>query len=474
MFPGATALLLVILAALASVTWCAWRRDDRPRRWRLRLACLLVGALALAAAVRTLLIGPWGIDLGVLAFRMSELSRAFGAMLVSGVVLFAITPSLRNALGRRSPLLFYAAGILVFGLFSLGPVFRVGEGSVGPTAPYYWLLRCVPGFDHVRVPTRFWLIGILCLSASAGLVLQRVGPPGSRRRSAVFLVATCGMLLDGWLTGIPMSAAPQVWPTVESRSRTTPILELPFGPGFDAPPTYRGIWHQRGVFNGVSGYDPPHYAPLQAGIDHRDPDILHALATFGSFDVVIDHAGDRDGSLQRFVTGMPGVVQVASDGERTAYQVPAERAVEPVLGDVLPVASVRALIGDPRPIIDGRLDTNWANHPTRPNQWVIADLGETRSVGGLSYALGDAARDFSRVLVIEASRDGQSWQEVWVGSMLPLAFRAAVVAPTACVMRLAFPPVEARLIRLRPGSRNNGVWRIAELQIFAPARKPIP
>jgi hypothetical protein len=474
MFPGATALVMVAVAALGAVTWRAWDGDGRRACRIVRVTCVAVGALALAAAIRTLTVGAWSIDIGGLSLRMSNLNRAIGAILVSGVTLFVMTPGLRSALARRSALLFYAAGIAVFGLFSLGPVFRAGDGVVGPMAPYQFLLSYVPGFDQVRVPTRFWLIGVLCLSASAGIVLARVGRPGSWLRTAVFVAASCGVLGDGWLTGIPMSTAPQLWPVVESRSRTLPILELPFGPGWDAAPTYRGISHRRGVFNGVSGYDPPHYAPLQFGIDARDPAILHALATFGAFDVVVDHVWDRDGSLERLVTGLPGVVRIASDGRRTAYQIPAEPAVEPVLGDRVPVASVRASVGDASSIIDGRFDTEWGIHPTRPNQWILADLGGLRNIAGLTYALGDAARDYPRVLVVDASRDGDSWQEVWRGPTLATAFRAAVLAPTACVLRLAFPPCQARYVRLRPGSSNDRVWRIAELQMFAPARKPVP
>jgi hypothetical protein len=469
LFPGVTALLMVAVAAVAAVTWRAWKGDSRPAYRRIRAACLLVGTLALAGAIRTLLVGAWSVDVGGLIIRMASLHRAIAAMLVCGVALFIITPSLRTALARRSPLLFYAAGIVVFGLLCLGPVFRVGDGSVGPVAPYQWLLRYVPGFEQVRVPPRFWLIGIFCLSASAGLVLARVGRPGGRMRAGLFIAATCGVLLDGWLTGVPMSTAPQPWPVVEPSSRSVPILELPIGPGWDAPPTYRSIWHRRGVFNGVSGYDPPHYAPLRFGIDARDPAILHALATFGAFDVVIDNVWDKDGSLTRFVSDMPGVVQVASDGRRTAYQIPAEEAVVPTMGDAVPIASIRASIHSAHPAIDGRLDTEWFDYPQRPEQWVIADLGALREIGGMTYALADAARDYPRLLVVEVSRDGESWEQVWEGSMLPMAFRESVLAPRACVMRIALPVRVARFARLRPAVRADAIWRIAELQFRAPA-----
>jgi hypothetical protein len=470
LFPGATAVLMVLVAAVAAVTWRAGDGNGGPARRYVRAGCLLVGGLALAAAVRLLLSGPLTVEVGSVLFRMSALHRAIGAILVAGVTLFAITPPLRAALGRRSPLLFYAAGIVVFGLLCLGPVFRVGESVVSPAAPYQWLLRYVPGFDQVRVPTRFWLIGVLCLSASAGLVLARVGRPGTRLRTGVFLLAACGVALDGWMTGVPMSEAPQLWDQVEARSSTVPILELPFGPAVDARQTYRSIWHRRGVFNGASGYDPPHHGPLKMGLDERDPSILHALATFGAFDVVVDEQADPDGELTRFVTRIPGIVQVATDGKRTAYRIPAEEPPESRLGDRLPIVAAWASRWDASGMIDGRLDTNWNDLPQVPNQWVAVDLGAVRIVGGVSHALDGIPRYFPRELVIEVSRDGVSWEEAWKGPTLARAFRAAILQPLVCEMRFSFPPREARYVRLRQMARSPEVWLIAELQIHAPAR----
>jgi hypothetical protein len=106
---------------------------------------------------------------------------------------------------------------------------------------------------------------------------------------------------------------------------------------------------------------------------------------------------------------------------------------------------------------------------------VEADLGDLREIGGMTYALADAARDYPRLLVVEVSRDGESWEEIWKGSMLPMAFREAVLAPRACVMRLALPTRVVRFVRLRPAARADAIWRIAELGFRAPAtRKNTP
>ena len=36
--------------------------------------------------------------------------------------------------------------------------------------------------------------------------------------------------------------------------------------------------------NGVSGYDPPHYQPLQVGLRAADPEMLAAIASAGLYE----------------------------------------------------------------------------------------------------------------------------------------------------------------------------------------------
>src|SRR5262249_49665538 len=146
-------------------------------------------------------------------------------------------------------------------------------------------------------------------------------------KTVALSVAVVGVLIDSWLTALPMSPAPQFWPVVEPRAVASappqPLIELPLGPDWDGAATFRSIDHRRAVVNGVSGYDPPHYAPLQDGLNAHDPEILQALASFGSIDVVVNRDDDPDGAWVKYVTSLPGVVQVADDGRRIAYRVPA-------------------------------------------------------------------------------------------------------------------------------------------------------
>jgi hypothetical protein len=354
-------------------------------------------------------------------------------------------------------------------IFSFGPVLSEGTDIVLDPAPYRWLMS-LPGFDQARVPTRFWMPGILCLATATGLAYVKLSRAGGVGRLGTFGALVIALLADGWLRGVPMAEAPAPWPLVEPAGVERPLMELPLGPAWDAAATFRSLHHRRRVVNGVSGFDPLHYAPLQAGLGDRDPRMIEALASFGSFDIVVNEAADADGAWTRYVLGIDGVERLGGDGVRSAYRVPAFEADDPRVGEALPIASADAFGHDARVIADGRIDTEWGDHPQRAGQWVAIDLGRVQTVGGVSHALGEYARDFPRRLAIDLSTDGSSWDQVWEGPTAARAFRAAVIAPREAIMRFAFEARPARFVRLRQLADHGNLWRVAELTAHAPAR----
>jgi len=469
LFPGVTAVTLVVIGVLASVRRQSAARTERgTRRQRLLLGALAaVTAISLTATVYTLFFGPWRVDISGLVLRMSDIDRSLTVALLSGIPLLlrTLNPGLHEALGRRSPFMFYSAATVAMAVFSCGPVIPVGNAIVFDSTPYSWLMF-VPGFRELRVPSRFWMLGILCLAIAAGLALARLRAPRRSSRILFVLCASTGVMLDGWLHEMPMAIAPERLPKVERRDFTQPILELPLGPHWDAAATFRSIWHRRGVFNGVSGYDPMHYLPLQEGLNDHDPSMLLALSSFGAFDVVIDEAADSHGDWTRYVSSFPGVVRLSNDRTHVAYRVPAGSMDVP-LGPTLPIVQAHAFLRDAAHIADGRAETEWGDTPQRPGQWVSVGLGTVREIGGVSHALGPYAHDFPRRLAIDISIDGARWDQVWEGSTVAHAFRAAVLAPRAAMMHFTFPPHPGRFVRLRQLARHAHPWRVAEVQVHA-------
>lgn len=465
LFPGITAALLVVLAV---VVWIlrgrlAMKDESRARR-AVRTGLGVVTATSLIATLAMLTVGPWRVGVAGITLRMADLNRALVIGIVCGGLFALLTPSTRHALARRSPFVFYVAATIGLALLACGPLVIVNDHIVLEPAPYAWLLS-VPGFDRLRVPTRLWMLGTMCLSIAAGLSYAWLARGRSMTRAIGFVTVMVCLLLDGWIGEFPMAAAPELWPRVERRDQAPPILELPLGPEWDAAGTYRAIWHRRRTVNGVSGYDPPHYAPLQAGLNAHDPAMLAALASLGTIDVVVDGTFDRDGAWARYVSASPGAALVATDGVRTTYRIPAHQPLEPPVGDAFPIVAVDAFRHEARVIADGRIETEWGDDPQRPAQWIRADLGEVRQVAAITHALGEYARDFPRLLAIDLSVDGSSWEEVWRGPTAALAFLASTRAPREAAMRIAFPPRPARHVRLRQLAHHKNMWRLAELKV---------
>src|SRR5258706_9075003 len=158
----------------------------------------------------------------------------------------------------------------------------------------------LPGFNELRVVTQFKMLGILCLSVAAGLAYAALRPARARAAAVLFSAVVVGLLLDGWLSDVPMAAPPDRWAEAEPNDRSEPILELPIGPDWDYAATLRAAAHHRRVLNGVSGYNPPHYDALVAGLQARDPAMLAAIASLSSFDLVVNRAADADGAFGRY------------------------------------------------------------------------------------------------------------------------------------------------------------------------------
>jgi hypothetical protein len=467
LFPGVAVVGLIALGTATALV----RRPEAAVAptapvW-LRLGLWTIVAASLAAIVAQLRLGPIDTVIGPIPMKMRGLDRALVALAIAGVLLVWLTPRLRDVFAERRPLVFYAAGVVLFAALACGPVLRVGDTPILDPAPYGWLMA-LPGFDELRVPTQIKMIHLLCLSVAAGLAFAHLGSMRRRSTQVVFALGACGLLLDGWMTTTPMAQAQTLWPDVEPPDRAEPILELPLGPDFDAGATLRASIHHRRVVNGVSGYDPPYYVALKAGLTARDPALLEAIATLGPLDIVIDGERDADGTYARYAAAVPGTEKVASDGRRSVYRVP-RAATAADLGPALSITSVRAVRheADWRLMYDGDDDTGWGDYPQQPVEWVTIDIGDVQEVAGVATSIGNYLLDFPRRLAIELSTDGQSWSRVFDGPSFAQTFLGFVRAPRSARLEFHFSPASARLVRLRQLDSFSSMWRISELSVHA-------
>ena len=468
LFPGLTVVLVVAVGVVLVIRSSSRAMPPAsPRRRMLVAALLMLIALSVSAMLTVIAWGPWSRTIAGFTIRMDDLDQAIGVAVWSGIALIALVPVLRRALARRSVFLFYVAMIFVSVILCYGPMMRRGEVVILEPMPYRWLMY-LPGFDGLRSPVRFWMLGLLCLAIAAGFTYARIAPAALARRRVWFAAIAAGILLDGWTIGIEMPDAPQQWPRVEQRGRREAVIELPLGPLWDAAGTFRAMRHRRPVVNGVSGYDPPFYAPLQDGLNSYEPSVLTSLASFGPIDIVVNGDADPEGAWARYASSVAGE-PVVTDGARRVYRLPEIPAPAVVLGPSLPIVAVSSSSpGGMELVRDGRLDTEWHDNPRQlPGQWLTVDLGETRPVAGVTLLHGEWARDFPRLLAIDVSADGVSWSLAWRGPTVSQAMLAAIAEPLRCEVRLAFGEHQARYVRLRPETEHKNLWRVAEIQVHS-------
>jgi hypothetical protein len=464
LFPGVTVTALALFAVLAARPLTV-AEDESTRRRSLRrvLAGLLL--VLIAAALLPMYYGPWRLTIG--GVRMLSISRADTALTLAVLVALAwmaFLPRVAGAATRRSPLLFYAPAALIMWVFALGPEPMFFERRMLDQAPYDWLMR-LPAFDGLRVPARFWMMAVMCLSVVAALAIDRLP---SRARRLVAAVAILGVVLDGWPAIFRVHAAPErraVPPGVSTR------LELPINTDRDAAALYQQTFDGVPLVNGFSGYLAPHYYALQELLAAADPRILQALASRGPVGVIVDHATDRDSAYRKFVLAYPGASVHEVHPEWSNYTLPANGN-----GDLLPDATgtpvrIKALDAFPSPphtprATDGDLSTRWSGGVQRSAADFTIELDRRGRVGQVVTDLGEFWTDFPIRVRLDVSPDGSQWDTVYLGDAALHAYYGALRHPRQAPIVFTVNRDNVRFIRLTQLGWGAHDWSIAEVRVL--------
>ena len=463
LFPGLTIVLLIALAFWGS----RQRPSDSPDSPRLRLvrrilAGLLV-VLVLASAL-PLAYGSWQLTVG--GIRLLSIARAdkpLSLAFIAALALVALLPSFRGAFRRRSVVAFYLIAAFATWIFALGPDPTFLNQRALYKAPYSWLME-LPGFEGLRVPARFWMMTVACLSVAGALAVHRLA---GRARQVVVLLAVTGLLLDGWPRPFPVLAAPALRP---SPPGSMARLDLPSTDLGDASALYQQMFDPIPLYNGFSGYSPPHYGAMRAMLDDGDDRIFAVLAARGQLGVVVDHAGDADGALRQRIMAIPGAAAVRIESDWSSYRVPQSSAVPTVpeaSGQPVKIKSVNASssltpTGD---AIDGRLYTLWDGGPQRSPVSFTIELDQPSRVSQLVMMLGPFAVAFPARLHVEVSSDGSEWHTVYRGSSALQAYCGSLRDPKRVPLVFPLERDNVRFVRLEQFGTSKHNWAIAEIEI---------
>src|SRR5262249_35360096 len=243
--------VLALCAVLAGAPW-AGQPDPSRTRWWLRRVFAVTFLLLVVAAILPIAYGTWRLAIGGL--RIVSIARADKPVtlaMFAGLAWMATLPRVVEAARRRSPVAFYAIAAFAMWVVSLGPGPTVFDRRALYQAPYGWLMR-LPVFSGLRVPARFWMMAVLCLTALAALAIDRLR---GRARIVVTSIAAIGLALDGWPKQFQVLAEPEhrtAPPGVAAR------LDLPMTDDRDALALYQQTLDRVPLYNGFSGYGAPH------------------------------------------------------------------------------------------------------------------------------------------------------------------------------------------------------------------------
>ena len=169
---------------------------------------------------------------------------------------------------------------------SLGPTPRLGGQPVGVPGLYGVLYEVVPGFDGLRVASRFAMVLMLALAALAGVGVALLSAASRMWGAAVMMAALSAHIAVYWSVPLPRDVPVGTGPLREVPAYLAPtaplpavyrpllgvddgavVVELPFGePAYELRYMYFGLMHPGRLENGYSGLFPASYRQRAAAL----------------------------------------------------------------------------------------------------------------------------------------------------------------------------------------------------------------
>ena len=285
------------------------------------------------------------IDTGLFVIRIGNINQLLLRAAIAFGLLLVVSPAARRQTAAfMHDRGFFLAGLIAAFWLSLGPVPQSMGRPLEIAAPYALLFDYVPGFDGVRVPARFAMIGVLLLAVLGGygaavVTRWRFGRPALALLMALFLAEATQVpfVVNGATPPRGFNApearvyrperAPAIYAAVAQLPPATVLAELPLGhPDFDQRAMFYSIVHWKPLVNGYSGFAPPHYDRLTSVLSEipRHPgESLAALKEIGVTHVLVHEAAyvDGEGVSTTDVLERGGAVEVTRHGTDVLLQL---------------------------------------------------------------------------------------------------------------------------------------------------------
>jgi hypothetical protein len=329
---------------------------------------------------------------------------------------------------------FYAGAAVVMAALSFGPADDPRSLAV-LWHPYSWL-TWLPGYSGLRVPTRMYMLGVLCLAVAAGIAFAHLRERVRWRRTLGAIVFA-GLLVDGAIAGMPLGVPPG---QLALEARNARVLALPYdNERVSVFAMYQGMSHRLPVVNGYAGYVPSSADVIAWGLRRRDPTILAELRRGRPLYVIVAST-DQAETWTRFMDAQAVPLTGVQAGGHIYLMPPAPYARE-----------VRPGIA----FSDTRV--------TASADWLTADLGEDRVVRGIEVRTHGNLVRLPATLTVQTSLDEARWTTVFDERPGGVALVGALAAPRVIPIRLDIPDVRARYVRV-----NTPAFRPTTVTIYGP------
>jgi len=189
--------------------------------------------------------------------------------------------------------------------------------SFGKDGPYILLYKFVPGFDGLRVATRFHIFVMFSLGVFAAFGYKALfsGLKGFKK-SAVFCLTVCLLIVEYFSMPLHVDAVPvkndipMVYQWLAKQDEDFAIIELPIPKQKlfwkDIWKVYYSAYHWKKLLNGYSGYFSPLYLEMRERMQRFPSE--QTLKDLKSIDIkyIILHSSSYDPvEWQKILAGMP-------------------------------------------------------------------------------------------------------------------------------------------------------------------------
>ena len=367
-------------------------------------------------------------------------------------------------------------------LFSLGPYVKVAGKSLCP-GPYWLLYSFAPGYDGLRAPSRFAMLGMLSLAPIVGVGFDAVWARlrSERARRAMGFGLCAFLVLESVEAPIGLARfrypddIPPVHRWLRSQPADTVILELPLDLHYaDNLYAFYSTYHWQRLVNGRSGFQPAeNVAKFLMFVRFPTPSAVRMARTIGVRYAIV-HEEAIPLPLSQMLRSRE-VRRVQSFGKDHVLEIlpgPHEPPRDERPMHVIPWQGCKAVAkpnaGDVKFAFDGRADTFWLTKGgQRKGNFFAIDLGRPRNVGMVRVGFGRRAFALPRYFYVTTSPDapavtGKRTRNEFFESV----YRSALRSPKDVWGEIRFPTLRCRTLSIVLfQDKPSFDWAMAEIEV---------